>query len=70
MKEAPESGRTGVIVVWIIYEILQFMMFWSHLYTMTTDPGIIPRDYRYKNELLPDKFKTKIMVKRTEVSPN
>ena len=37
---------------------------------MISDPGIIPRNYRYQNALLPEKFKSKIMVKGTSHSPN
>lgn len=52
-----------VVLEILIFEILFFMMFWSHSYTMCHDPGFIPKKYSYQQEKLPPKFKTLIESK-------
>ena len=40
----------------ILYELFSFMMLWSHLATMCTDPGFIPFNYKYKTGALGKPF--------------
>ena len=40
------------IVLWIWYQILWFLMLWSHLATMCREPGFIPLEYEYDTDLL------------------
>ena len=40
----------------IVYELFSFMMLWSHLATMCTDPGFIPFHYRYDQDRLTKPF--------------
>lgn len=41
----------------IVFETLWLMMVWSHTYCMCTEPGFIPRNYRYNIDKLPPHFK-------------
>ena len=47
-------------------------MVWSHLATMCVEPGFIPKDYRYKDNLLPISYKIvlkkEVMVRNLEDS--
>ena len=45
------------VIEFIFIEIFYILMIWSHLYTMCTDPGFIPKGYRYREDLLPVKYK-------------
>ena len=43
-------------------------MVWSHVYTMCTQPGFVPMNYRYKIELLPTQFHKALNVKEPPVA--
>ena len=47
----------GPLTEFIVFETLWTFMFWSHTYCMCTEPGFIPKNYRYNNEKLPHHFK-------------
>ena len=36
----------------VVFEFLWFMMVWSHIYTMTHQPGFIPKRHTYVNAKL------------------
>ena len=38
---------TGSLVAVILYNIVVFMALWSLLATMVSDPGFVPKGYRY-----------------------
>ena len=54
-KEA--GGFTWPLLLYLIsYEIIIFMIFWSHLKAMLSDPGYVPSGYSvYKKNKLPKK---------------
>lgn len=48
-------GPDGIIEM-IIFEFFWLMMFWSHTYTMCSEPGYIPINFRYALDKLPAVF--------------
>ena len=57
-QETPNDAKfMRIIIEWIIYEIFSFMMWWSHVSTMCTDPGFIPFRYKYNTDYLTKPFK-------------
>lgn len=49
-----------VITEIIIFETIWLLMVWSHSYCMCTEPGFIPKNYKYQTEKLPAKFREAI----------
>ena len=46
-----------MVVELCFYELVTFMMIWSHLATMCVQPGFVPLCYKYQDEKLPVGFK-------------
>ena len=55
-EDENENKRLRVIIETCFYELFSFMMIWSHLATMCTDPGFIPFHYRYNTNVLTKPF--------------
>lgn len=52
------SLKAGAIIELIVFETLWCFMFWCHSYTMLTEPGYIPKDYKYNIDTLPAQYRT------------
>ena len=48
----------GAIIELIVFETLWGFMLWCHSYTMLTEPGYVPKDYKYNIETLPKQYRS------------
>ena len=70
MMRGYSEVTVGVVAELLVFELLWFLMLWSHTYCMTTEPGFIPKNYRYQLEKLPNKFKEVISPTQSLKSSN
>jgi len=45
--DAPKRFPVGTLIEFLIYELISFMMIWSHMATMCVQPGFVPKNYQY-----------------------
>ena len=54
----PDIGDSSVLAEYLAYAACWSLMVASHIMTMCIDPGFIPMDYKYNEEVLAAPFKT------------
>ena len=58
VQETDDDKKTlKIIIEFVFYTVFAFMMWWSHISTMCTDPGFIPFHYRYNTDSLTKPFR-------------
>jgi len=50
--------QVSILIEYACYAFVWSMMVLSHISTMCVDPGFIPKDYKYKEEILAAPFNT------------
>jgi len=48
--------QSSILIEYACYAFFWSMMVLSHIFTMCVDPGFIPKDYQYKEEILAAPF--------------
>ena len=62
VRTTDEEAFTDRLIEYICYLVLWTLMVFSHLRTMCVDPGFIPLEYEYDEEVLARPFKTLAQV--------